>query len=73
MATVISWIKARAGERSTWLGLVTLLSAAGVALTPEQASAIVTLGTGLFGAIMAFTADKPAPQAEVKPQWEQPK
>lgn len=73
MATVISWIKARAGERSTWLGLVTILSAAGVALTPEQSSAIVTAATAIFGAIFAFTADKPKAEAAEKPQWEQPK
>lgn len=52
------WLIDRAKERSTWLGITTLLSAAGVALSPEQAEAIILAGVAIAGVIAAFTADK---------------
>lgn len=45
----------RLKERSTWLGLIALLSAIGVALTPEQAEAIAALGVAAAGAVGVFT------------------
>lgn len=72
MKTILEWLKARAKERSTWVGIITILAAAGVTLSPEQQEAIIAAGTALIGAIFAFTADKPAADAS-KPQWEQPK
>lgn len=48
----------RGKEASTWRGIVALLTAAGVALTPEQGEAVVALGLAIIGAIGVFTADK---------------
>ena len=48
----------RGKESSTWRGIVALLTAAGVALSPEQGEAIVALGLAVIGAIGVFTADK---------------
>ena len=48
----------RGKEASTWRGIVALLTAAGVALSPEQSEAIVALGLAVIGAIGVFTADK---------------
>lgn len=48
----------RGKEASTWRGIVALLTAAGVALSPEQGEAIVALGLAVIGAIGVFTADK---------------
>jgi hypothetical protein len=52
------FILARGKEASTWRGIVALLTAAGVALSPEQADAVVALGLAVIGAIGVFTADK---------------
>jgi hypothetical protein len=52
------FILARGKESSTWRGIVALLTAAGVALSPEQGEAIVALGLAVIGAIGVFTADK---------------
>lgn len=51
------WIIARLREPSTWRGVVWLATAAGLALTPEQAEIIVTAGMALAGAIGVFMAD----------------
>ena len=48
----------RGKEASTWRGLIALLTAIGVALTPEQGEAIIALGLAVIGAIGVFTADK---------------
>lgn len=52
------FILARGKEASTWRGIVALLTAAGVVLSPEQADAVVALGLAVIGAIGVFTADK---------------
>lgn len=48
----------RGKEASTWRGIIALLTAAGVAFSPEQADAIVALGLAVIGAVGVFTADK---------------
>ena len=48
----------RGKEASTWRGIVAILTAAGVAISPAQADAIVALGLAVIGAIGVFTADK---------------
>lgn len=52
------YILARGKEASTWRGLVALLTAVGVTLSPEQIEAIVALGLAVIGAIGVFFADK---------------
>jgi len=52
------FLLARGKEASTWRGLVALLTAVGVAISPEQADAIVALGLAVIGAIGVFAADK---------------
>ena len=56
----MQWLIDRAQERSTWIGLVTMLSAFGVVLRPELQGAIVTGGAALGGLIACITADRPA-------------
>jgi len=53
-----SFLLARGKESSTWRGLVALLTAVGLTLSPEQGEAIVALGLSVIGAIGVFTADK---------------
>jgi hypothetical protein len=49
----------RMKEPSTWRGLIAILTACGVALTPEQTEAIVAGGLAVIGLIGVFTSDKP--------------
>lgn len=51
------WIVERLNERSTWLGLISLAAALGIALEPEQVEAIVAAGMAAGGLIAAFTRD----------------
>ncbi|MBF0212295.1 MAG: hypothetical protein HQM00_01885 [Magnetococcales bacterium] len=47
----------RAKEPSTWRGVVMLLTAAGVSVSPETMEYIVAAGTGLSGLIGMLTGD----------------
>jgi hypothetical protein len=57
MKNLLQWILDRASERSTWIGLIGIATSAGIGISPVQAEAITTVGIGLAGAVMAFTAD----------------
>ncbi|MBF0342301.1 MAG: hypothetical protein HQL95_15255 [Magnetococcales bacterium] len=48
---------ARCREPSTWRGLVMLLTATGVAISPETMNAVVATGTGVAGLIGVLTRD----------------
>jgi len=52
------FILARGKEASTWRGLVALLTAVGVSISPDQADAIVALGLAVIGTLGVFTKDK---------------
>lgn len=54
----MNWIKTRLKERSTWKGVVWIITAFGVALTPEQSEAIITAGITLAGLLDIFTQEK---------------
>lgn len=54
----MKWIKERLKEKSTWKGVVWLITACGVALTPEQSEAIITAGITLAGLLDIFTTEK---------------
>lgn len=54
----LKWLVDRLGERSTWLGLTAIATAAGIKAEPEQVEAVTTLGLSVAGAVMAFTKDK---------------
>lgn len=51
------FIIARGKEASTWRGLVALVTAVGITLSPEQGEAIVALGLAVMGALGAFIPD----------------
>lgn len=54
MKAVFDWILARLAEQSTWRGLIGLATAAGVAISPEQIAAIVSVGLAASGLINVF-------------------
>jgi len=43
---------------STWKGIFSILTAAGLAFKPEQAAAIMTAGMSLVGLIQIFITDR---------------
>jgi len=55
---VMKFLIDRLKERSTWLGLTTLLTALGVALNPELKESIAVAGVSVGGLIAALTQDK---------------
>ena len=54
----LKWIADRAKERSSWLGLITIITAAGVSLNPDVKEAIISLGVAIGGLVAVVTKDK---------------
>ena len=54
----MDWLKKRLSERSTWKGLIWLLTACGITLNAEQAEAIVATGLAIAGLVDVFLTDK---------------
>lgn len=53
------YVLARASEKSSWVGLFAFLaSVAGVAVAPDQAALITSVGTGLAGLLIAAMKEK---------------
>lgn len=46
-----------ATHASTWKGIIAVVTAAGVTLSPEQSNAIIALGLSLVGLIQVFVDD----------------
>lgn len=56
MKKILEYLK----QDSTWKGIVSILTAVGITLNPEQAAAITAAGIGLIGLIQVFiTEDAP--------------
>lgn len=58
---MFDWIVARLKERSTWLGITGLLTAAGVGLSPDQMEAVIGAGLAVAGLIGVVFKDAPKP------------
>ena len=52
-----TYILKRFSEASTWRGLVALVTATGIALSPDQTEAIVAVGLATIGVLGAFFPD----------------
>ncbi len=55
---MVQYVLNRLREPSTWRGVVYLLTAAGVAISPEQGQHIIAVGMAIAGAIAAFIPDR---------------
>ncbi len=55
---IIEFLLLRLRERSTWLGLISLATAAGLVLSQTQQEAIIAAGSALAGLVAALTPDK---------------
>lgn len=58
MKNFLNFLLARAKERSTWLGLISLATALGLTLSEVQSEAVIATGISLAGLVTVFTADK---------------
>ncbi|MEN9543908.1 MAG: hypothetical protein RLZZ598_741 [Pseudomonadota bacterium] len=58
MSQALLYLVDRVREPSAWRGLVWLLAALGVALSPEQVEAILAAGAAVAGLIGVFTCDR---------------
>jgi hypothetical protein len=47
---LISYLK----QESTWRGIIQIVTAAGIALNPAQAAALIAVGTALVGIVNTF-------------------
>lgn len=54
MDTVLNFL----GQQSTWKGLVGIVTAAGVVISPDMAQAIIATGMALIGLINVFRNEK---------------
>lgn len=61
---VFDYILNRLNENSTWRGIVLLLTALGVTLSPDQTDKIVAAGLGVVGAINVFRKSPASPDAK---------
>ena len=53
-----SYFMQRLSEPSTWRGILAVLTACGIAFSPEQAAAITAGGLAMIGLVGSFTPDK---------------
>jgi len=51
MKNFAEYLLSRLRERSSWLGIISVLTVVGVSLSPEQTQAVVSAGVALAGAI----------------------
>jgi hypothetical protein len=54
MNNALNYLLDRLNENSTWRGILLVLTAFGVSVTPEHQETIVAAGLGLVGAINIF-------------------
>lgn len=58
MKMIFIYALTRLRERSTWLGMISLLTALGIVLTPAQQEHVIAAGSALAGLIATLTPDK---------------
>ncbi len=58
MDRFLDWALARAQERSTWVGLASLLSGLGVAMSPDLQAAVAEIGLAVSGLVLILTRER---------------
>jgi hypothetical protein len=66
MEKLIEYATNRLSEQSTWRGIILLLTALGVVISPEQAEKIIAAGIAIVGAINVFRKQPNSPDANPK-------
>lgn len=57
LKTFLSYVLARLRERSTWLGLISLATALGIAVSENQQEAVIAAGSAVAGLVAALVPD----------------
>ena len=65
MDKTVNWVVNRCKEASTWRGLIWLLTACGMSISPEMAGYIATAGMALAGLVGVLSSDQPT-RVEIK-------
>ena len=55
---IIKQIKKSLSEESTWRGIIALITASGVVISPEAATTIIAVGMALIGGINVIKSEK---------------
>jgi hypothetical protein len=55
---MLEWLKRRVVERSTWVGLLTLIGILGVEISPELKDEIITAITAVVAVLFTISADR---------------
>jgi hypothetical protein len=61
MNGIFDWVLARTQEKSTWIGLASLLSSAGIAVSPELQTAATEVGLAVSGLVLVLTREHSGP------------
>lgn len=64
MKKIWDFVSNRLKEPSTWRGVTVALTAVGVDINPEQATAIIGAGVAIFAAIEVFKKDAKSADAK---------
>lgn len=54
----MDYLISRLKEKSTWLGMLAIVTSFGVVISPELSAAIGTLGTGLAGLVLVIIKER---------------
>ena len=57
MGNIAKWFVDRAKEKTTWYGIVALISAAGIAISPELKESVAVAGMAIAGLLATITKD----------------
>ena len=57
LKTFLGYLLARLRERSTWLGLISLATALGIAVSQSQQEAVIAAGSAVAGLVAALVPD----------------
>lgn len=60
LKTFLGYLLARLRERSTWLGLISLATALGIAVSQSQQEAVIAAGSAVAGLVAALVPDADA-------------
>jgi len=55
---ILQYILDRAKEPSTWKGLAVVATSTGIAITPDQMNAVISIGLAVAGFIDVITKEK---------------
>ena len=54
----MNWILERLKEKTTWLGLFTILATFGISIAPELKEAIISTGLSIVGLVLVLVKEK---------------